>query len=576
MTTLLNDFQESLLLRSPLMAGRKQYREEIRRAIADENRRYAFYFYGEGGIGKTRLLEEVELLRKEWSGEKFRSSSIIDFYHDRFHSSIGLFKEIIDTLDPQNQQFQEFRRILNEFEEKRRQGYFGGPLESLLKELQHHFREEYKSIADQHRLVLCFDTLERVQHEIETVWQDFQAQDVDITVKSWFLKQAVLFPNTVILLAGRPSPKLQSELMHGFTQAGWICRESKIDRLSLEEVQEYLDIKAQQYLKLMEAMTSQPQTRDWLVQKSDCLPIRLDMAIDLLIHDERELPSEYEPIDEYLVERLRTLPNKFGEMIYHLMHARKGLDIDLLKYLVKDRWNQAEIQSIFAKMPGFAIVKAPPEINGTRQLFLHDELYNLWDKYCRADPDESRAYARIADYYRNQLGEAPSGKRESLMLASLYYELQANPRAGYERYYSYYARWDREDPRSYTMDFGMRLSDEALGFINRYTNPQSEFRDERIATSGISRATFERALRAHVVTLHVERGAHQKARAMAEELRDSKDPVFDLDRIDDPPYKASLLTALGEAMLYTGAPDKEARLVLEQAKRLLEKGSRKE
>jgi hypothetical protein len=107
----------------------------------------------------------------------------------------------------------------------------------------------------------------------------------------------------------------------------------------------------------------------------------------------------------------------------------------------------------------------------TGPLFLHDELYDLFDQYLRDDRRFADEFKFIAQYYRKRYAAASSAKeRSELENILLYYELQVNPLAGY---YHHYVRGDEEAIKSYETGLDMRLRDEILLFLDRYTDTAS-------------------------------------------------------------------------------------------------------
>src|SRR5436853_2892156 len=110
--TTLEPFEEPFAPRIPQIVGREKHIDAIRAAIADSSgNSYVLYFVGPGGVGKTRLLEEVAAIQKEWTGTRFRSTGIIDLYYADYHSPGGLRQAIADGLDPGNRAFREYRRL---------------------------------------------------------------------------------------------------------------------------------------------------------------------------------------------------------------------------------------------------------------------------------------------------------------------------------------------------------------------------------------------------------------------------------------------------------------------------------
>jgi hypothetical protein len=543
----------------------------IKEAIGDHPKCHLLYFVGSGGIGKTRLLEEIRHIRSDSDTPSFNWKKIIDFYHDRFHTKQGLYQEITEQLDPGRKYFARVRDLLADLERKYQAEDRGKWLLPALNELDNNFLIEYKQLAEQERIVLTFDTVERLR-VVEGSENTIQSEKDTEGIESWFSDVAPHLPNTVIVLAGRPNPEMETALIEGFKPPEWFCRKETIEKLSEAEVHEFLNLRARHYTNLASQLT--PDFRQWIIEKSECLPIRVDMIVDLLAHSGNPLDLERKPLDEHLVDRLRAIPDPEGEIITHLLRARKGLDITLLRYLVKDSWSGADIQAVFDKMREFTIIKSPPD---TQELFLHDEIYDIRDRYFRQETkrstgrqglrDEYVAYGRLADYYDDQLKR--SSEKERLMINSFYYRLRSDLLAAQERFYSFIARWDQDDPKSYRPDFERRLLNEARIFFKRYADPQSDFYDDNIHTSGVSWGTFERAHRVYRIWNLLRWGENQQARDLAEKLYTSTEPNVAWEKVNDSLYQASLLPALGEAMLYTGAPARKTRSVLNQAKHFL-------
>ena len=81
--------------RIPLI-GREQEIEHLRTYLrAPGSERHYIYYWAHGGLGKTRLLEELEKLVKE-AGPRFYFSGIIDLYHTDTHSTSDLERIIVE------------------------------------------------------------------------------------------------------------------------------------------------------------------------------------------------------------------------------------------------------------------------------------------------------------------------------------------------------------------------------------------------------------------------------------------------------------------------------------------------
>src|SRR5262245_16924810 len=118
-----DDPNEPFAPRTSQLIGRQIYIDSIHAALADTSgRSHVLYFVGHGGIGKTRLLEEVGMFQKTWTDTPFRWTDIIDLYHADYHSPGGLRQAIADGLDPEKQYFQQYRSLREIYEQKRKEG----------------------------------------------------------------------------------------------------------------------------------------------------------------------------------------------------------------------------------------------------------------------------------------------------------------------------------------------------------------------------------------------------------------------------------------------------------------------
>ena len=565
--------QSPLLPRSSRIIGREDFLDAIRNAITDKaGQSCVLYFVGPGGIGKTRLLEEVANIQREFKGKPFLWSGIIDLYHEENHSPDTLKEAIVRGVDPKKRHFQKFWKCRELMKEKRRQGIVGPEFEKIRKQLNDQFLEEYKILASQRRLVLCFDTMELIQYESDIVQKICQVEDEDAVVKNWLLNQISLMPNTLTIFAGRPLPKLKKDFERAFKNASIDFVSYPLNGFTEIEVQDYLD----EMLKIHPNLVGyfEPAERIWISKLSQGRPIRLALCIDLIQAGGGPLssPNGEDDIDLKLIENLldlsaRKLASPYRELIEYLVLARKGLDRDLLSYLTG--WSKKKSSDNLARIANLEIVKRRP---GTEQLFLHDEIYDLVDKYFKNTPPDLGKIARyysnlleLADPDKNQELVFTPDKRQELSAKFLYYEFQINANIGYHRYY---ARQDEDAILGHEIGFDMRLRDEGLRFMYRYANESSPFHDPRVSDV-VDRKAIDRDCAVRWIKRYIARGEYKKACQVAERVRYSKATDFNWESVSDPLYKAGLLTAWAEAMIYAGSPENETKRNLEDAIDLL-------
>jgi tetratricopeptide (TPR) repeat protein len=565
-----NNLPESPLSpRTDKIVGRKKEMATIKRAIRDTGSRRILYFVAGGGMGKTRLLEEVGQIQKP-----ILCPPIIDLYHQQNHSPGGLRQAIIEGLGTSSFPRYEKQRAL--FEQKREIGQGGKSLEDLRTELDTIFVEEYNQVAARKRIVLRVDTMELLQYEDDSVQKTCLVDDVNTVIKNWLLRIIPKLKNTVVIFAGRPQPKTEAEFS---TLAGMELY--PLPPFTRDESEEYLHLMRQKYPKQLDQILLSQNPPD-IHAISDGKPIRLALVVDLLRYEQPfnpDLPRG--EVDEELVARLMHL-DSLGLPIQFLLKARKGLDKPLLQYL----WgtsNTPDFDALMVELSELTVVKT---YQGDKvRLFLHDELYDLFDRYFHNDSRYGPEYFQtLRDYYQEKLDEEtkrvaatsdPEALKEQISeierikLALLYYGLQCEPSSAYTRYY---LLWDEEAIKKHETGFDMQLRDEVLRFYNRYAfRKDSPFYDKRIADLVVA-DRIHRDCAVRWVKRHIARGDFEKAIKAADNVYESKKDIFRWEIVDDPAYKAGLLTAWSEASLYTGAPEREIQEKLDEAIGLLLNG----
>ncbi len=560
--------QPPSLYRLPRIIGRVSFLDAIREAIADKKgRSRVLYFVGSGGIGKTRLLEEVPNIQKGFKGTPFLWSGIIDLYHEDNHSPDNLKEAIAKGVDPDKKYFVEFWKLREQMKEKRNQGAVGSGFIEMRKQLNDQFLEEYKSLALKKRLVLCFDTMELIQYESDDVQKICQVEDEDTVVKNWLLSQLDQMPNTVTIFAGRPSRKLEEDFERVFKNVKIDFSSYTLNAFTKSEIEEYLDEMYKIHPNLVDAI--EPGARLLITELSQGRPIRLALFIDLIqAGGDAGFLSSPENIDKALIEKLlgyrkeeeeeaKSLKSPYRELIVFLALARKGLDQGLLRHLTG--WSKKICSDNLKKITDLEIVKLRA---GTEQLFFHDEIYDLIDNYFTDSPS---GVGEIVAYYTNLLKSAKLEERQELSVKLLYYQFQLNANTGYHRYY---ARLDEDAIKGHEIGFDMRLRDEGLRFLDRYADELSPFHDRRVSAA-ISRDAINRDCAVRWVKRYIARGEYKTAYQVAKNARYSQADGFKWEDINDPLYKANLLTAWAEAMIYASFREEEARGKLEEAINLL-------
>ncbi len=493
------------------------------------------YLVGPGGIGKTRLVEEGAKL----APPSVRVTPVIDLYHAETHSIAGLERLLVEGLDPQTRHFAVYRKQSAELEQ-RRLGGVGITLEEEAA-LTQTFVRDYAALAAQQRLCLRFDTTELIQRESDRVQELCQLETSYLEIRDWFLQVLPRLSNTVIILAGRPPAPLREELQTLADQQETLSfKIFELEGLSSEACHAYLAALQEQEPRLRDIPTEVWELA-WKYTQGH--PIRLSLMIDLVLNgrniaelfpvdlgDVSEFSADLH-VDAHLMTQLLDTPEPTRTLLIYLALARKGLDAALLLSLEPD-WPLDECQALLDAMRRFTFVKEHP---GTGQLFLHDEVYALFDRYVLQERHEYRgAYERIRAYHEKRLGERPDQAALSKP-DLLYYALQVDP---WEGFWRTYLPWAEEAVRAGDTALDMRLRDTLLHF--RRDAAADPWVERRLPGDLVERDAAVRWCRRYLT-----QGRHERVLEMARRIQESgmlaKAPL----------QTAALAITRAEAVLYT-------------------------
>ncbi len=525
---------------TPHAVGRDRELQAIKEALERPGRETAIlYFIGPGGIGKTRLIEEGAKL----APPSVLVSPVIDLYHAEAHSVAGLQQLLANGLDPQEQHFAAYREKSADIERRRTGGVGISPEERAA--LIETFLQDYRDLASQQRLALRFDTTELIQRESDRVQEVCELETSYLEIRDWLLQVLPQLPNTVVLLAGRPPAPLREELRTLAERPGACSfQDFELGGLSPAACGAYLAELQEQEPRLQD-IPEEVWALAW--QYSEGHPIRLSLVIDLVLNgrDIADLfPPHYEAsagnlpvadIDQYLMEQLLDVPGPDRSLLIYLALARKGLDAGLL-HTLEPEWSSEECQARLDALRRFTFVKGHA---GTAQLFIHDELYTLFDRYrLRKRQEYVETYRRIYHYYEQCLADKPSSA-PLLKPDALYYALQIDP---WEGFWRVYLPWAEEAVRAGDSALDMRLRDALLHFLH-------DSREDAWVARRLPAALLERDAAVRWCRRYLGQGEHQRAIEIAQRIEESQMLQ------GDPLYAAALTIVWAEAAVYVSGEE---------------------
>jgi len=496
--------------RIPLI-GREKEIEQLRTYLhAPGSERHYVYYWARGGLGKTRLLEELERMVIE-AGPRYYFSTIIDLYHTDAHSTSDLERIIVEGLDPQEHYFATYRQERKAYELLRERGTDPGILEERRQKLGNLFIDGCKEMASNaNKLIIAFDTIELLQYESSIVEEKAGLDIADTRVKPWLLEKLAQLFNVLVVFVGRPKlpapdetvdpqVRLVADMQEAFREDLTIV---ELQPFSFEETQSFLayfedaaeqEIVPAKYTKIVYRLTGGRPIFlhlivDWLAVlalESRTILQLFDRYMDLAEVDEGDprLETARQDIERGILSAMFNDSGEIGGYLTNIALMPKGVDTEILNVALG--LPPEEAKELLVSLEPLSFIKrykSPPGVEPLRgeQLFLHDEVHRLLTSrnivpYLRMN--ERRIANTLAQNYYNpriakleeQLAKSNPEERlplrerlQKLQVERVYYLLVVNPHQGYEEY----KRLTDLANRHRWVGFSMRLLDEFLRFYN--------------------------------------------------------------------------------------------------------------
>lgn len=545
------------------------------------------FLTGEGGIGKTRLLQRIIELAKARPDLR-AAESIVDFYHVPTHSEYGLADILYRVLTPPNTPFAQYEREKRALERMRLSGEVSNVGEQRARTLQA-FSDSLNKLAQSKRIVLALDTAERL---VYSAGQEAIAPALFAECWGWLLASLSQWENVTLVIAGRDSalPLLRPLIdaigndcvtvipVESFSEAESTAYFDEVERAAARR-------QAREFVQRVRSLD--PDTRLLAHRLARGRPIMLALLVDYLTMGTgplpvilRELEQGQQPLDQsQALARLRTLliarlldVRPLGDVISALGRTPKGCDHVLLASLLDISEPEAKRRLDDARR--LSIVKVRPT---DERVFLHDEMYAMLRDELFAHPADApaaqHASQTILDYYREQIKhnreeldrlyapvEVEGGDRldlsrlsethtalQTLWTELVFYELRSDAVAGFKRYY----RLIREASLNGDTQWDAQLQAELQTFLaERGVTPAAESVDDlplRLVRSALMPRPMVRAF---------ANGRFAQALAEGERLRREMADVIALAPIVNEGILSDWEAA---ALIYLGGEDKLQR-----------------
>jgi tetratricopeptide (TPR) repeat protein len=474
----------------PSIIGRERELAAVEAALdACEYGEQVFYFEGQGGIGKTRLL--LEALERSLGRERTLATEVIDLYLTRYHQPVRIMNAIVYQLRARLPEavagtyFADYEQEAIKF--LAASGEHGDTEQERRASVDKVFLADYRRLANDYRIVLLIDTLEKLHPEIGEA--DIFNFSKHSRLEGWLVNQIAQLPNTLTLLAGRPRLK-QRELL----------QEALGNRLKTFTIEPFTFAQTEAYIR--EALADGDEaaiSADLLHQACGGRPVVLTIAlacaqasgattIGLPAGFEDQYPNNRDQLSDafvsLIVRDLHENALQLADLLTKAIYLRKGLRVPILEQIDRDQGRTPDTEAIKRQLEEFSQYAFVKPI-GEHAVILHDELYELlFNKVGQGDAQ--RWYRAAIHYLEQELRRARNDPQfeQNLLLAlqriqtmkveRLFYQMSLDPRHGYQEYreLSHSAINARKE------DFDTQLQDELARFFDTDTVWGRYYRNE--------------------------------------------------------------------------------------------------
>ncbi len=463
------------------MVGRDSDLAKIKAAVEKIETR-AVLITGDGGVGKTRMLDEV--LKELGETPNMRTAShIIDLYHIQHHTAEGLARAMAATLsNPIEGFFRSYELAYRALEQKRLSGDVRD-IEEQRSKVEKAFKDDLAVLTQHKRVVVALDTAEKLAYSATPI---AAASTRETAAWAWLLSSLPAWENVVVLIAGRGTmAPLDRQLRERLGAAMTFVPLESLDR---EGAKAYFAAATRRAAakgdqSLAAGLRGLPSAH--IDAAFDCTggqPVLLALLVDYLSQAgldrtqallencptplSRDAATASTPLPTEIEDRIISglKETSIGEVITALGRAAKGADAALLGKLLGISAKEAANRLRELEIEKLTFVKQRPQ---DERFFLHDEMYAMLGRQVFDVPHDAsaqkKANAAILEYYEAQEqgiveeltrlyapieleGKAQLNmdqirdvysRRQATQTELVYYLLRQDPARGFRRYYRY-------------------------------------------------------------------------------------------------------------------------------------------
>jgi tetratricopeptide (TPR) repeat protein len=514
-----------------IFVGREREIELFEKILDGKSEKWIIHIPGDGGTGKTRLLEQFRNMAEK-RDKLLVGRGLIDFYNTTNQTGFGLLEEITSSIG--SDYFREFHTERKYFQEsflKQDSEPDPGERQAAADRVLDAFLEDYRALLiTGYRIALFFDTCEEMRSVQDWVLNEFIPGITRTEQELWEIEGAngPQTTKSILALAGRRKLELPepATLLMGLSS------------LSEKNVADFWNHDPEVARQLT------PKTIKELFVRTGGRPLYVALVFDWLkngVGSVEDLLSLHEPFNETLVSWVRRLNPLEKQAILCMALAWRRVEQELLEVMLSAP--KPDVEELIEELRRFSFVKYRPadkspvdeDVPGSIQL--HDEMrelvrHHVWKSEGKQTQDD--LLKEVIKWYEKKLNneklikgeDLPQSDRQRALLAErMYYDFHIDFEHGMEMY----ERLFRNASHHLDLAFCDLLNEEAERFYKHlHPGHQDDLR-------------FRQAL-----TLF-RRERYPRARELWESLL--RRPNLDKK------LKATILMQLVELDSYTGKPD---------------------
>lgn len=461
-----------------LWIERKIATEIYEQAITADTSAVVYFIQAPAGLGKTFLARDIGVrLGSETGYEAARRgnmawSGILDLYDPDTSSNQGIERRLIAAFSPRGFEFEAYEDARSLYDAWFKGGIVGSSLEDQRRKVEVAFADGLRAVSQAQRLVLAFDTVERLESALDPL-QQAQPDSDTASVMDWLIYQITRLDSGVVLLFGRQASSFYEKLQTALAEANRPApRLIDLSTLDAEEAEAFFVNRLQRYPQLERLLDD--ELKALLLERTEGKPLLLDLALLSLVESQDpdglrqtlRSSSGLQTVERALLAAYMNASDNPERQVLlrYLALTRNGLFEELLQALEPKCAGvlMTELRKMenlpFIRVRDISIaVPGQPTRKLRRTYFLNDAMYALCDELWLRPEQVSRDSLQLVKWYEAQL-KMRGGP--DLLVESLFYRMRADPVAGYQ----WYLQQSDQAIRSAQTGLDMRLRD-AMGLF---------------------------------------------------------------------------------------------------------------